>query len=209
MRWMKIRPKPKTRAKTSPWQMLQVTPPHGGQEKDSQLDQELLPNPEALGLGQQEGQQPEVPINLNMMQGNVPHKMIERLECKRLLERLGSSQDTAQAIVCNHGYDTAKKLSCLKPDGVDILVKTLHSPGGEHDNGTKDPRIRVLHSALHALTSARFVLFHQDHCNQFPMINMITNMNVYNLDLQQAREANHNNHLYHTNRPKCDTSDPE
>ncbi len=46
--------------------------PHGGQEQGSQPDQEPLPNPEALGLGQQEGQQPESPTYLNAMKGNVP-----------------------------------------------------------------------------------------------------------------------------------------
>ncbi len=88
------------------------------------------------------------------MQGNVPPVTIKRIKCKCLLERLGFSLDAIQAIVCNHGYDTAKKLSHLKPDDIDILVKTLHSPGKEYEDGTKDPEIIMLHSAQHALTSA-------------------------------------------------------
>ncbi len=34
------------------------------------------------------------------------------------------------------------------------------------------------------------------------MINRLINLNVYDLDLQCVREANHNNNLYHKNRPK-------
>ncbi len=37
--------------------------PHGGQDQDGIPDQELPPHLEALGLGQQEGQQPEPPAN--------------------------------------------------------------------------------------------------------------------------------------------------
>ncbi len=66
-------------------------------------------------------QYPEANANFNEMQGAV----IERLECKCLLKRLGFSLDEAQAIICDHGYDTANKLSCLKFKDNDILVKTL------------------------------------------------------------------------------------
>ncbi len=54
------------------------------------------------------------------MQGNVPHKAIKKKEYKHLLERLGFSLDVAQAIVHNHGYNTAKKLSHLKSNNVDV-----------------------------------------------------------------------------------------
>ncbi len=46
--------------------------PYGGQEQDSQPDQELLSNLEAMSTGQKERQQPEDPANLNQMQGNTP-----------------------------------------------------------------------------------------------------------------------------------------
>ncbi len=49
--------------------------------------------------------------------------VIKRQECKHRLKRLGFSLDPAEAIVCHHGYNTAKKLSCLKSDNVDILIK--------------------------------------------------------------------------------------
>ncbi len=134
--------------------------PHQGQEQDDQLDQELPPNPESLGPGQQEGQQLEVPADKNKMQRNVPPKIIERMECNHLLKGLGFSLVTSQAMVLNHGYNTAKKLSRLKPNDIDILIKTLCSPGGEHQDGTKESGISVPHSAQHALTSMCFVLFH-------------------------------------------------
>ncbi len=41
--------------------------PHGGQEQDSQPDQEPMPKLEAPGPGQQEGWQPEDPTNVNQM----------------------------------------------------------------------------------------------------------------------------------------------
>ncbi len=63
--------------------------------------------------GQQEWWQVEVPVNLNTMHGDVPPKISERMGCHRLLERLVFSLDVAQAISCNHSYDTAKKLLSL------------------------------------------------------------------------------------------------
>ncbi len=100
---------------------------------------------------------------------------IKTQECKCLLQRLGFNLVVAQAIVHNHGCDTAMKLSCLKPDNVGILMKTLCSPGGDHADGTKDPGIGMPHLVQCTLTSACFVLFHQVCCNLCPMINMIHN----------------------------------
>ncbi len=73
--------------------------PHGGQDLDSHPGQELPSNPEAPGPGDQEGQQPEKPANLNVIQGDVPPKIIKRQECKHLLKRIGFSIDVAQTIV--------------------------------------------------------------------------------------------------------------
>ncbi len=113
--------------------------PHGGQEQDGQPDQELLPNLEAPRSGQQEGQQQD------KVQGAVPPKIIKRMECKRLLERISFSVEVAQNLVWSHGYDTAKKFSHLKSDDIDILKKTLCSPGTELADGT---RPRHNHSSL-------------------------------------------------------------
>ena len=38
---------------------------------------------------------------------------------------------------------------------------------------------------------------------------MITNQNIYILDLQWALEQDHNNNLYHKNQPKWDAADPK
>ncbi len=103
--------------------------PHGGQEQDDQPDQGPPPNPDTPGPGDQEGQQPQEPADNNAMQGDVPCKIIKRQECRYLLKRIGLSPEAAQAIVQDHGYDTAKKLSCLKLDDVDVLIKTLCTPG--------------------------------------------------------------------------------
>ncbi len=46
--------------------------PHGGQDQDSHPNQERPPNLEALGPGDQEGQQPEEFANMNKMQGDAP-----------------------------------------------------------------------------------------------------------------------------------------
>ncbi len=105
--------------------------PHGGQDQDGHPDQELPPKLEALGPGNQAGQQPEGPANMNEMQEDVPHNVIERQEYKCLLHRIGFFLDVAHAKACNHGFDMAKNLSHLKPDDMDILCKTLCSPGGE------------------------------------------------------------------------------
>jgi len=131
------------------------------------------------------------------------------LECQRLLQRIGFYIDVAQVIVRDHGYDTAKKLSRLKSDDVDILFKTLRSPGGEREDGTRDPGVNVPHLAQRALTSACFMLYHRERCDLRPMLNTITSDNVFDLDLQRAREEEHNNDFYRKNRPKWDSNDPE
>ena len=112
-------------------------------------------------------------------------------------------------IVRDHCYDTAKKLSRLKSDDVDILFKTLRSPGGEREDGTRDPGVNVPHLAQRALTSACFTLYHRERCDLRPMLNTITCDNVFDLDLQRAREDEHNNDFYRKNRPKWDSNDPE
>ncbi len=108
---------------------------------------------------------------------------IKRQENKRHVERLGFILDAAQARVCNR-CDTAEKLSHLKTDDVDILMKTLCSLGGEHADRTKDPGINMPHLAQWTLTSVCFVVFHQVCCNLCPMINMINDQNIFSLDLQ-------------------------
>ncbi len=72
---------------------------------------------------------------MNQMKDIVPPKIIKQLEYKykSLLKRLGFSLEAVQAIVCNHGYRTAKKLSCIKSNGIHIVFQTFHSPGGEQD----------------------------------------------------------------------------
>ncbi len=183
--------------------------PHGGQDPDGHPDQGLHPNPDALGPDNQEGQQPVEPADMNAMVGAVFPDVIERLECQRLLQRIGFYIDAAQEIVCDHGYDTAKKLSRLKSDDVDILFKTLRSPGGEREDGTRDPGVNVPHLAQRALTSACFMLYHRERCDLCSMLNTITADNVFDLDLQRAREDEHNNDFYRKNRPKWDSDDPE
>ncbi len=78
--------------------------PHGGQDQDSHPDKEPPPNPEALGPGDQEGQQqPPDPADMNRMQMDVAPTIIERLECQQLLHRIGFFLDAEQAIVHDHG----------------------------------------------------------------------------------------------------------
>ncbi len=167
-----------------------------------------LPTPTAA-TQPRKGQQKEEPVDLNKMQGDIPPELIETKECKRLLQKIGFSLVAAQSIVCNHGYDTATKLSHLKPDNINILCKTLHLSGRERQDGTRDPGINFPHLAQHTLTSTCFVLYHQEHCNLHPMINIVTPNNVYDLDLQCARETEHNNNLYQKNRPKWNEKDPK
>ncbi len=143
------------------------------------------------------------------MQGNVPLKILKRLECKSLLERLGFNLEAAQAVVCNHGYGTAKTFSCLKPNDIDVLVKTLCSPGREHNDRTKDQWISILHMAQHDLTLACFILFRQVCCDLCPIIYTINIKHVYNLDLQIVQEKEYSNKLLRKNCPKWDPADPE
>ncbi len=143
--------------------------------------------------------------DLNQCKGMFP---IKRLECNCLLERVGFSLEVTQIVDCDYCYNIAKKLSHLKDDNLYILVKTLCFPGGEHNDG-KDPEISVLHVAQHPLTSACFILFHQVCCNLHPMINTITNENLYDLDLQTSQEKEKSNDHFCKNYPKWDPTDPE
>ncbi len=101
--------------------------PHGGKEQDGQPDQEPLPNLEALGPVLQEGQQPAEPANLNEMQGHVPPSLSKDWSASASSRELVSSW-SGTAHYQDYGYNTAKKLSHLKPDDVNILCKTIHSP---------------------------------------------------------------------------------
>ncbi len=84
---------------------------------------------------------PNAPANMNQSMGMSPHKLIWRLEYNHLLKRFGFSLEVAHAIVCYHGNYSARKLSHLKPEDVDILFKTLCSPVGEYKDGTKTPAL--------------------------------------------------------------------
>ncbi len=152
--------------------------PHGSQGQNGQPVQKPPPNPEALGPCQQE------PTNINVMQGGIPPKIVESMECKCLIERISFSIDAAQTIVPNHGYDTTKKLSCLNPNNVDILIKTLCAPGRECLDRTKDTGMKVPRLAHHALISLFFILFHQVYCDLCLTFNGINDRNVYVMDLQ-------------------------
>ncbi len=160
--------------------------PNGDQDQDSQPNQVQQSNKEVLGTGQQEGQQQEDPVNHNTMTGNVPPEIIKKLECKCLPERLGFNFEMTQIIVHNHGYDTVKKLSHLKPNDVGIITKILHAPGRVHQDRIRDPEINMLHLAQNAFISACFILFHQVSCDLNPMINGINDQNVFNMDLQPS-----------------------
>ncbi len=85
-----------------------------------------------------------------------PKYITERLDWKHFLKKLGFSLESAQPVVWNHGYDTAKKISCLKSYDVDILIKTLQSPGWGDNNETKDLGIYIPHMVQCNLTFACF-----------------------------------------------------
>ncbi len=112
-----------------------------------------------------------------------------------------------RAIVQDHSYETTEKLSHLKPNVIIILIKTLHAPGGEHANETRDPGITIPHSAHHSLILACSILFHCVHCNFCPSLILINKMNVHYMDLLWAQESDHNNNLSYKNRPKWDAAD--
>ncbi len=136
-------------------------------------------------------QPPDTHTNMNEMQGEVTPNVIERLECKHLLERLGFSLDTAQVIIHIHGYHTLKKLSLLKSEDVDILVKTLHLPGREHKT-MRQGIMRFCMSPMvqHVLTSECFTMYHCVQCNMHPMINLINNENVHDLSSRWTNRRN-------------------
>ncbi len=73
--------------------------PHEGLEQDGHPDQTPLPNPEAPGAGNQEGQQAEENVVINVMLGDVPYEINKRQECTHLLKRIGCSVDAAQTIL--------------------------------------------------------------------------------------------------------------
>ncbi len=79
-------------------------------------------------------------------------------------------------------------MSRLKPDDVKILCKTLRSPGGEREDGTRDPGLNVPHLAQLVLMSVCFTLYHRERCDLRPKLNPITPDTVFDLDLQRAQE---------------------
>ncbi len=56
---------------------------------------------------------------------------------------------------------------------------------------------------------ACFTLFHQVYCDLQPMINIIDDNNVYNLDLQLVQEKECSNDLSWKHQIKWDLVDPE
>ncbi len=128
--------------------------PHlGGYEQSSQPDQEQLPNMHVLSPDCQEGQ---FYVQTNQMDDIIARNFVpaevtpcqfkpDARECPPQNHQIIGLQASPQEIVSqsrsstsdNHGYDTAKKLSGLKPDDIDVPIKTLCSPGGELNNGTK------------------------------------------------------------------------
>ncbi len=135
------------------------------------------------------------------MQGADPPKIIERKECKHLLERIGCRVDAAQIIVQDHGFDTAEKLRRLKPDNVNILIKTLRALGGECSDGIRDPGISIPHSTHKALILACFIRFHHVWCDLCPSLNLLDADVIHKMDLQQSREDKHNNNLFLKDQP--------
>lgn len=99
------------------------------------------------------------------MQRGVPPKIIGWMQCNCLLEKLGNAET---AIVQNYGYQSAKKLSDLKAEYIDILVKTICSPGEEHTDGTRDPGICISYMTQQVLTSAFLMLYHRTCCDMLP-----------------------------------------
>ncbi len=110
-----------------------------------------------------------------------PPNIIKRLDFKHLLKRLGFSLEMAQTVVCNHGYDTAKKLSCLKLMILTSLSKP-YAPQAESVMTEKKTGISVPH---HMHWHLHIILFHWV-CSDFcPMIYTITNL-VGNYDVMMT-----------------------
>lgn len=82
-------------------------------------------------------------------------KIIKRMEC---------------AVAQDNGYYSTKKLPCLKAKATDILVKMLCSPGGQHNNRTRDHGISM---SLLAQCAIYLMLFHRMCCDMQPMITKI------------------------------------
>ncbi len=82
--------------------------------------------------------------------GCPPFEIIERQECKHLLERIGFSLDITQTI---QWLWHCGEVVTSQTQNIDILIKTLHTTGREHVNGTKDPGISVPHATHGSLIS--------------------------------------------------------
>ncbi len=106
--WMKIGLIPKARGKTSPCQMLPLMAlPMKAKTKSRHPTRSPRPRQPGRAVATSRTCQHECDTREN------PPQIIRRLECKRLLQRIGFNKEAAQAIVCNHEYNTAKKLSHL------------------------------------------------------------------------------------------------
>lgn len=70
------------------------------------------------------------------------------MECRHVLKRLSFSADTAKAIVRDCSNDFAKdKISHLKANDIDILVKMLCLECKECGDNTRDARISITYLA--------------------------------------------------------------
>ncbi len=94
-----------------------------------------------------------------------------------------------QAIVKVHSYDTADKLLRLKPDDINILLKTI-----------------LLQAESISLC---FILFHCSQCDLCPGLSMINQIVVFDMDLQRLREEKHDNNLYWKDRLRWDSVNPK
>ncbi len=158
----------------------------GGQEQDGQPHKGQLLDMEVSGLDNQNKKETLCWLKHPLLiwikcKGMPPPNIIKRLDFKHLLKRLGFSLEMAQTVVCNHGYDTAKKLSCLKLMILTSLSKP-YAPQAESVMTEKKTGISVPH---HMHWHLHIILFHWV-CSDFcPMIYTITNL-VGNYDVMMT-----------------------
>ncbi len=168
-KWQPPSWRPKPRWLTQPMATARSLACKSNQQQGQSAQDDI---PHIVGGARGNVQPPGVPANLNKMQGAVPPEIIKMIVWRCLLDRLGFILDATQAN--NHGYETMKKLSHLKPNYIDILVKNLHLLDRECNNGTRDSGI-VLSDNTHLLQCGSCCIIMYDiPCTQWSMWPLMT-----------------------------------
>lgn len=111
-----------------------------------------LPGNSQMTIALQQQEELEAMYSFLAMHGAVPQRSLQKWSAS-----ISSfSTDMGQAIVQDHGYDSAEKPSHFKAEDIGILVKRCHSQDRKHNDVRRDSRI-----SMSLMVQTGFILFHR------------------------------------------------